>query len=101
MMYYCYNCNSSFEHPVVIENADASEVGRCPTLYCPICSDEGNIEEMDRCPKCMGWKNPHDALCQNCENTLRYKFRSFIDFLTAEEEEALDDMLDGRSVTEI
>ena len=101
MMFFCPNCNSVFTHPIVIPNGDQSEVGYSPTQYCPVCSEESYFEEMDKCPKCGEYKKPNDRLCTNCTTTLKFKFRNFIDFLTAEEEEMLDDMLDGRSVTEI
>lgn len=101
-MYFCENCNSIFTHPVVITNGtEEREVGRVYTEYCPICSEEGMVEPAGVCPKCGDDMPPHEILCTNCQNTLKFKFRNFIDFLTAEEEELLDDMLDGRSVTEI
>lgn len=100
-MYRCENCGSVFTHPVVIPNADIGEVGWSPTQYCPVCSEESDIIEMDDCPKCGDPKPPYKRLCTNCTTTLKYKFRNFIDYLTAEEEELLDDLLDGRSVTEI
>ena len=101
MMYYCELCNSVFTWPVVIPNGDENEVGRCPTAYCPVCSEEIALVEMDDCPKCGEPKKPANRLCTNCTTTLKFKFRNFIDFLTAEEEELLDDMLDGNSVSDV
>lgn len=99
--YYCENCDNIFDEPFVVPNKDQFEVGWSPIAYCPICSYEGHFEETSDCPKCGDPMKPHEILCTNCQTALRWKFRHFVDFLTADEEEQLDEWLDGRSVTEI
>lgn len=99
--YYCPECESIFDEPVYLKDFGSEDVGTTYTSYCPICSYDGYFEETSDCPKCGDPMKPHEILCANCATTLRWKFRHFVEFLTADEEELLDDMLDGRSVTEI
>ena len=98
-MYLCELCGVAFDQPVTRSYIDRSVDCRA-TIYetlCPVCG-EPYIEEADSCPGCDGFKFADERLCRKCRAGLLKKFRAFADELTAEEEEQLDDWLDGESI---
>ena len=77
----------------------------CGTTYpdtasvCPICGCD-SFSEADYCPKCDEPKLKADILCRCCRKNLLKRFTDFADKLTAEEEDQLDEWLDGTSIKE-
>lgn len=100
-MYKCEICGTAFDHPVVREYTDQSVDCKaafrecvCPACFMPY------IEEANTCPGCDGFKFQDEILCKSCRDALLERFRSFADELTSEQEQQLDEWLDGASVTD-
>ena len=100
MHYICERCGADFAEPRVHTCVDRS--AGCRTVVreylCPECG-QPDIVHADLCPKCEKPKPEDQRLCRECMGSLIRRFCAFADELTAEEEEALDDLLDGESVT--
>ena len=98
--YLCEICGTAFDEPCVHtyvdRTVDCLAVVREP--LCPACG-QPDIVQADLCPKCQSPKPEDQCLCRECMGSLIRRFCAFADELTAEEEEALDDLLDGESVT--
>lgn len=98
-MYLCNECLRCFFDPAVSRELVKTDLG--DELYmstqCPYCG--GTFEAAEHC-SCGGVKYKGETLCVACRARLKEKFIKFADELTAEEEEQLDNWLDGNSVTE-
>lgn len=99
-MYLCRNCFRSFDEPHTVFEKVSTDRGAETYTYniCPHC-EEDDFEEADHC-RCGDIKFKSNILCYGCRRTLAAKFNAFADELTAEEEEQLDEWLDGNSVTD-
>ena len=95
MSYYCYSCEQSFSEPRVIKSY------LCKEYTCPLCG-ETDITEAHFCETdiCTNLIPMDEKLCKACRCELLRKFNAFADALTAVEEEALDDMLDGECIAD-
>lgn len=103
-MYRCTLCGITFDNYDVNYRRELMPDGFAETIcehICPICGGfSAYSEEVEECPKCSAIKRVGDILCESCRENLAKRFCDFADYLTAEEEEQLDEWLDGRSVTE-
>lgn len=99
--YRCDHCNTFFDEPEAVHYVEVlGDFKRRYTEYsCPICGEE-SFSEADYCPKCYEPKLKSDILCRGCRQHLLKRFADFADKLTAEEEDQLDEWLDGGSVKE-
>ena len=98
-MYLCENCGASFAHPFVREYTDQTVDCKatfreclCPNCFMPY------IEEANSCPGCDGFKFRDEILCKKCRADLLKRFTAFADELTAEQEQQLDEWLDGDTI---
>ena len=100
-MKHCQICNAYFDVPLVQEGTDAtvSPGYRYREELCPICG-QPYIEDAAVCPICRGDMPAGDILCKSCRRSLLSRFRDFADSLREEEEDQLDEWLDGRSIKE-
>ena len=98
--YICDYCGARFDRPEAVNyvevNGDFKR--RYTEYFCPICGEE-SCSEADACPKCGEAKLTTDTLCRDCRKDLLKRFSAFADDLTAEEEEQLDDWMDGDTIT--
>lgn len=95
-MYKCEKCGLPFEHPFVRKYTDKS-VDCKATFYepiCPHCGDD-NIGDANSCPGCDGFKFRDEILCKDCRKSLLDRVIAFADELTAEQEEQINDWMDG------
>ena len=101
MSYICNDCQAAFDTPAYVKNGfeHAFGVEQWIEKVCPKC-DSTDIDEACECPKCKAYCRFDDKLCRDCRKALHEKFSAFADELTAEEEEQLDDWLDGSSIEE-
>lgn len=101
MSYICETCGTVFDHPFIREYTDQTVdcSARFRECLCPACFMP-YIEEANSCPGCDGFKFRDEILCKTCRAGLLKRFAAFADELTAEEEEQLDEWLDGVSITE-
>lgn len=100
-MMHCQICNSYFDAPLVNEGTDATVA---PGYHyreelCPVCG-QPYIESAAICPICNGYMPEGKILCAACRQSLLSRFRDFADSLREEEEDQLDEWLDGRSIKE-
>jgi hypothetical protein len=100
-MFVCDICDVTFSEPIAVKemNGDGENRWEEITLCCPVCL-ESRYSAINDCPVCDAWKLSKDILCKPCRAKLRDRFIAFADELTAEEEEQLDEWLDGVSITE-
>ena len=100
IQYCCDYCNTFFDEPEAVHyvevNGDFKR--RYTEYFCPICGEE-SFSEADACPKCGEAKLTTDTLCRDCRKDLLKRFTAFADELTEEEEEQLDDWMDGDTIT--
>ena len=98
-MFKCCTCLAVFEYPRINTEYVPTEHGYAPykTIECPHCG--GSFEEADLC-RCGEYKFKDEKLCAHCREALLAKFVEFADGLTEEEEDQIDDWLDGRSIKE-
>lgn len=97
--YICNDCGAEFTEA---ERFTIAEDGYIESVayVCPLCRSV-NIDEMTPCWTCDGgWVRPGRHVCPKCEKRLEGKLGRFLRGLTAEEVEALDDMVEGRSLRE-
>ena len=99
--YLCNTCGTFFDEPHRYTLHE--HIAGLPFTYngesCPICSG-ALFTEADECPKCGDPKPARDTLCRPCRRSLLRRFTAFADCLTAEEEQQLDEWLDGSSITD-
>lgn len=100
-MKHCTTCGVYFDAPLVREGTDPTVAPgyRYREELCPVCG-QPYFEDADECPQCGSYMPAGDILCKTCRAALSARFTDFLDSLTAEEEEQLDEWLDGRSVKE-
>lgn len=99
-MNICIECERTFDTPHEYYDDHGLAGGYYEHFSeCPYCG--GGYMEANECQKCGEYKRIGEHLCTNCKTKLVDKFRKFRDYLIAEEEELLDELLDGRSVTEL
>lgn len=99
-MYLCELCRTPFDRPLTITER-AVEDGHIRTdveTLCPVCG-HAHYAPAEECPVCKGWKFQHEHLCASCRSDLLRRVIDFADGLTAEEEEQLDDWMDGDTIT--
>lgn len=98
--YLCELCGTAFDEPRIHTYLDQTVDCRAVIResLCPACG-QPYIVQADLCPKCETPKPEDQRLCRGCMGSLIRRFCAFADELTADEEEALDDLLDGESVT--
>lgn len=96
-MFKCYTCDAVFDEPHIIRESVPTEHGDelYMTAVCPTCGEA--FGEADLCG-CGDYKFENEFLCASCRRDLLAKFKDFADGLTAEEEEQLDEWLDGNSI---
>ena len=99
-MYLCEICSTPFDEPLrrTTSIIDDERMSTFVEVLCPVCTSP-YFTESDPCPKCSEWKPTQALLCRDCRSDLLRRFTAFADELTAEEEEQLDDWLDGDSIT--
>lgn len=96
-LYKCIECGFAFDRPHEYDESHGFNDGFAEHFsVCPNCG--GDYEELDTCDTCGGWKRKTDRLCTNCRTRLIVKFRNFRDYLTADEEEELQEMVDADGV---
>lgn len=99
--YLCETCGTVFDEPH--RRTHHEHIGVIAYGFteeaCPICGG-GIFTKADDCPKCGGLKLSREHLCRGCRADLARRFTAFADELTAEEEEQLDEWLDGSSITD-
>ena len=97
--YRCDCCLTYFNDPVSIDHTEhLGEFRRSYTDYlCPACGAD-SFSDADYCPKCDEPKLKTDTLCEDCRKALLERFTAFADELTEEEEDQLDEWLDGESI---
>ena len=97
--YICDYCDARFDEPEAVHyvevNGDFKR--RYTEYFCPSCGEE-SFSEADSCPKCGEAKLTTDTLCRACRKDLLNRFTAFADSLTAEEEQQVDDWMDGDSI---
>ena len=107
-MYKCDICGTPYDEPHKITektcfdtDSPAKSFYACVNYYCPICGHIADLrnDRADQC-QCGNYKNVRDALCYDCHAKLLKRFREFADGLTEPEENDLDAMLDGNSITD-
>lgn len=99
IQYCCDYCNTFFDEPhesVYTELLGDFHVKQTD-YFCPVCGSD-SFSEADYCPKCDEPKLKVDTLCKDCRKDLLTRFKAFADELTEEEEDQLDDWLDGDSI---
>lgn len=98
-MYMCNVCDALFDTPAVETEYFDTAYGYAPyvTESCPVCGESFSAAES--C-SCGGVKREGDILCSECRNALKARFIAFADELTAEEENQLDEWLEGCSITD-
>ena len=93
----CTGCGAEFPRPV---RRAGPEDGFRLTVerLCPRCG--APAEELEPCPACAGgWRQPGQAVCHKCRLRLVGELGRFARSFTPPELTALDDALDGASLT--
>lgn len=95
-MYKCHTCGTAFDRPFIRYYND--QTVDCKATFrealCPVCF-EPYIGEANSCPGCDGYKFKGEILCGDCRKSLLDRVIAFADELTAEQEQQLDEWLDG------
>lgn len=98
-MYLCEICGTAFDHPFEREYTDQSVDCKakfrecvCPACFMPY------IEEANSCPGCDGFKFRDEILCKTCRADLLNRFKAFADKLKAEQEQQIDEWMDGDTI---
>ena len=98
-MYKCRMCGIAFDFPFVQyyndQTVDCKATFR--DVLCPICF-KPYIDEAESCPGCDGYKFKGEILCKDCREALLDRIKAFADELTAEQEQQLDEWLDGDTI---
>lgn len=101
-MYLCEVCGTAFDRPLIQSerNGDGESSWEERFALCPICGSH-DFQTAESCPmpNCNHFKKIHEILCSSCRKDLLRRFTDFADHLTAEEEQQLDDWLDGDTIT--
>lgn len=98
MGYICDICGTPFDMPFRRTSRDVIDGHTMQTseVLCPVCGSP-DFGAADTCP-CGNAKHKEDILCRKCRKELLQKLNGFADFLSYEEEEQLDEWLDGESI---
>lgn len=98
--YLCDYCGSYFDKPSKIHHRET--VGEFTREYvdevCPFCGCDSLSHACD-CPKCGKHMYAGARLCDDCQKSLLERLTEFADGLTAEEEQQVDDWMDGDTIT--
>lgn len=99
-MYLCELCRTPFDQPLTRteRSIEDGHVRVDVESLCPICGYP-YFEKAEECPKCRRWKFQGEHICGDCSNDLLRRVISFADELTAEEEQQVDDWMDGDTIT--
>jgi DNA-directed RNA polymerase subunit RPC12/RpoP len=63
--WYCGRCGAETSDPLFKYDPDDGITGT-PRYGCPRCG-EWDIEELERCPDCDGWRHKSEPLCEKCQ----------------------------------
>lgn len=99
--YICDHCGTPFDTPLITQYSEILSDGIIRTYdeaHCPICGCY-SFSAADLCPKCGEAKMKEEILCKRCRDELKASVTAFADTLTAEEEQQLDDWMDGDTIT--
>lgn len=98
--YLCDYCGAYFDKPSKIHHRET--VGEFTREYvdelCPFCGCDSLSHACD-CPKCGKPMCAGARLCDDCRKSLLDRLTEFADGLTAEEEQQVDDWMDGDTIT--
>ena len=99
--YRCDYCGAYFDEPLKIPYRET--VGEFTREYvdevCPVCFCDNSLSHACDCPKCGEPMQEGARLCDDCRKSLLERLTEFADSLTAEEEQQLDDWMDGDTIT--
>lgn len=100
-MKHCQICGAYFDKPLVRSGTDPTVAPgyRYREELCPVCG-QTYIEDAKLCPICGAYMPEGKILCSACRRSLLLRFQGFADGLREEEEDQLDEWLDGRSIKE-
>lgn len=100
MKYQCPICNTKFDEPFKVNRTERIHefMAHFVELSCPICGSP-YFDELDTCPRCKGDMLKGEIICKYCRKDLLKRLNAFADYLYPEEEEQLDEWLDGESIT--
>ena len=100
--YKCDYCGVYFDTPNVVHHSETLGDGWVRGYneeLCPICGSD-SFQDATTCPQCEEPMLAHrQHLCDKCRTSLKERFTAFADELTAEEEQQIDDWMDGDSIT--
>ena len=98
--YRCDYCGAYFDEPLKIPYRET--VGEFTREYvdevCPVCFCDNSLSHACDCPKCGEPMQEGARLCDDCRKSLLGRLTEFADSLTSEEEDQLDDWMDGDSI---
>lgn len=100
-MMHCQICGAYFDAPMIREGPDPTVAPgyRYREELCPVCG-QPYIEAARLCPICGDYMPDNKIICAACRQSLLARFQNFADNLREEEEDQLDEWLDGRSIKE-
>lgn len=100
--YKCDSCGAFFDKPTIVHHSETLGDGwkrGWIEEQCPICGCD-SFQDAAQCPQCEEPMPAHcGVLCGKCRASLKERFTAFADELTAEEEQQIDDWMDGDSIT--
>lgn len=105
-MMHCEICGTYFDSPIIKEYTDMSvdPMASFKELLCPVCGNGSQyFEDAKECPVCgeyMPDNNSGNIICAACRKSLLRRLNAFADDLREEEEDQIDEWLDGRSIKE-
>lgn len=99
-MCICEDCKISFDEPNRATHMETIDgfVTKYVEETCPHCGSQYFVDA-DIC-QCGQEKRKDEILCESCRYKLKVKFMAFADELTADEENQMDEWLDGCSILE-
>lgn len=101
-MIRCKTCGGVFSQPREEWSSFLDGGGRRVrerAFCCPLCGEQ-TLEMAVPCPLCGDWMGGGDVLCPHCRQDLRFRFCGFLDELTPPEREVLDQLVEGRSLSD-
>lgn len=99
-MWRCEYCDSQFSDPTEVYSSDLDYVlGEVPKRYCPNCGST-QVEMMDVCPSCKGWKKKGDECCEKCKLVGRGALGRFTRSLPVAILRYLDEVIEGTALEE-
>lgn len=99
--YKCDFCGAYFDTPILTRHAEVDAVGvrRYTEEHCPLCGCD-SFRDATVCPQCEGPMLAHGQLiCGKCRQSLKERIFAFADGLTANEEQQLDEWMDGDTIS--